>query len=116
MIFGTQSTEERYEDVMKELNEKLDGWCPKQTNAFELYVKSGSEWSKINPSELTNKQNFTDDWVNMPKEAIEYLKTLPEFDAALFKEITGLDVKDESLSGEEVTVEIKGKKYVAVIK
>jgi DNA-directed RNA polymerase sigma subunit (sigma70/sigma32) len=83
--------------------EKLIGWYPKQTNAVELYNQHGKEWSKIDTSKLAAKEKFTDDWVNMPKEAIEYLKSLEEFDAEIFKEITGLDSDGEiELTLEEV--------------
>ena len=31
----------------------------------------------------------------MPKEAIEYVASLPEFDAAMFKEITGIEAGND---------------------
>ena len=44
---------------------------------------------------LRSISNYWDDsWLDMPKEAIAYLQSLPEFDAAIFKEITGLDVSN----------------------
>ena len=30
----------------------------------------------------------------MPKAAIEYVKSLPEYDAEMFKEITGIEVRE----------------------
>ena len=32
----------------------------------------------------------------MPHEAIDYLKSLPEFDAGIFKKITGIEVEGEN--------------------
>ena len=31
-------------------------------------------------------------WADMPKEAIEYIKSLPEFNAKIFFEVTGIEV------------------------
>ena len=44
-------------------------------------------------------------WKDMPQEAIDYLKGLPEFNAKIFKRVTGIDVNKE-----EETIEIDGKK------
>jgi len=43
---------------------------------------------------------------------------LPNFDADIFKEITGIDVAQPkvNLSGKEVKVTLDGKEYAAVIK
>ena len=40
---------------------------------------------------------------------------LPNFRADLFKEITGIDTEEASLSGKKVSVELDGKKYTATI-
>ena len=82
-------------------------WYPKQTNAFELYVKAGRDWKKIDSSKLTYKQDFTDDWVNIPSEMLSYIKDLKEFDAKLFKDITGLEDLDDEV---EITIEGKTKR------
>ena len=47
----------------------------------------------------------------MPKEAINYLKTLPEFDAKIFKEIIGLDVSEPNLPDTEVEVTVNDRTY-----
>jgi len=82
-------------------------WYPKQTNAFELYTQCGNEWSKINTSDLTYK-DWDKSWKDMPTEMVEYLQSLPEFNADLFKEIIGLDIniKVEELTMEEVCKEL----------
>lgn len=61
----------------------------KQLN--ELYDESGKEWSKT-PIPLVKEKSKKDAWKDMPIEAINYLKSLPEFDAEIFKEITGIEV------------------------
>ena len=67
-IFGREVTEERYAEVWQQLHSKLGSWCP-------------------------NWQQPDDTWKDMPKEAIEYVISLPEFDAVMFKRITGIDTK-----------------------
>lgn len=93
MLFNKQVNEERIDEVMEKLRSISNYWYPKQTNAFELYLKNGSQWDKVPVSELTCK-DWYDSWLDMPKEAIAYLQSLPEFDAAIFKEITGLDASN----------------------
>lgn len=57
-------------------------------------------------------------WSEMDPETKGKFLTIPHFDSEIFKEITSIDmkVKEASLSGKEVKVEIDGKKYVAIIK
>jgi len=57
-------------------------------------------------------------WSEMNQETKDKFLSIPHFDSKIFKTITGIDVsvKEPSLSGKEVKVEIDGKKYVAVIK
>ena len=65
--------------------------------------------------------NYQDAWKKWWSEAKqsdkEAITELKYFKADIFKGITGIEIKDElDLSGEEVEVTIKGKKYTAVIK
>jgi len=57
-------------------------------------------------------------WSEIDSETKEKFLLIPHFNKDIFKNITGIDVevKEPSLSGKEVKVEIDGKKYVAVIK
>jgi hypothetical protein len=84
-IFGKEVSLERFEEVKRRLYTKLGGWFPKFNKAFELYLKAGSDWEKMKEEA----------WKDMPKEAIEYVKSLEEFDAAMFKRITGIDVNEK---------------------
>ena len=94
MLFNVQKTEKEIDILKNKLYELQNGWYPKQTNAFELYFQNGNDWSKIDPQKLTCK-NWDISWVDMPKAAIDYLKSLPEFDADIFKKITGIDVRKD---------------------
>ena len=95
-IFGKEVSEERFDKVMIGFRNKLDGWYPKFNNAFELYLKAGNDWKKVDASDISPK--LDDDmkpyeaWKDMPKKAIEYLQSILEFDADIFKRITGIDV------------------------
>ena len=71
------------------LSEKADGWKPTFNNLKSLYLKSGREWKKTpipNAEEISKEEA----WKDMPKEMVEYIKSLPEFDAEMFFEITGI--------------------------
>lgn len=46
-------------------------------------------------------------WKDMPEEAIEYIKSWPEFDASIFKRVTGIDVNEK----DEPVMIVGGKKY-----
>ena len=91
-IFGKEVSEDRWNNVMGNLYKKLNGWKPSFNNAKVEY------WNK--PYEA---------WKDMPREAIEYVKSLPEFDAEMFKIITGIDVNND-----QVEIVIEGqKKYIS---
>jgi hypothetical protein len=95
-IFGVEVSADRFNFVMQELYGELDGWRPKFNNALELYIKNGSDWAKVDVSHITETLKDWDKpyeaWKDMPKEAIEYLQSLPEFNADIFKRVTGIDV------------------------
>ena len=106
-VLGARATQ-----LIKEYDSKCNDWYPKQTNAFELYVQANSDWKKINVSNLTYKNNWHETWKDMPKAAIDFLKELPEFDAQIFKEITGIDVtkkEDKKIEAAIKLLEEKGK-------
>ena len=90
-LFNNPTTEQRADEIRKQLNALLNGWFPEFNNIHILYLKYGSEWEKtpINRAQDIQKEEA---WKDMPKEAIEYLKSLPEFDAVIFKEVTGISL------------------------
>lgn len=93
-IFGVEVSDDRFKEVWENLHVKLNGWFPKFHNAFELYKQNGNEWKKVDASKIEPTEEGTA-WKDMPQEAIDYVKSLPEFDAKMFKEITNLDVEDK---------------------
>ena len=93
-IFGKIVSEDRFDCVWDELHKKLNGWKPSFNNAFELYVQSGEDWKKVNASEITGikeEDNPKSAWKDMPKDAIEYVRSLPEYDNDIFEAVTGIE-------------------------
>lgn len=127
-IFGIDVSELRFDEVWKELHEKLGGWFPKFHNGFKLYVQNGCDWKKVDVSEMcdTLEENDPNDsdfdpyeaWKDMPKEAMEYLKSLPEFDKKIFKRVTGIDVDamDNIDSTTQEAIELLQKNGYKVVK
>ena len=89
-MFGTTITEGRFNLVMNIFKDNLGGWNPTFNNLKSLYVKHGSDWKKT-PIPKAGEISKEEAWEDMPIVAIEYLETLPEFDADMFFEITGID-------------------------
>jgi len=95
-LFKTKVAESYYDKTMNTFWLKCNGWRPRHTDIFDLYVKAGNDWEKVDPSKQKEKRSYQDAWKDIPKEALDYIKSIPEFDAEIFKEITGIDVaKDD---------------------
>lgn len=62
------------------------------------------------------KEAWAEYWGRANEDDKEFFLNLPNFDADIFKEITGIDVKNKSLSGKGVSVTIDGETYQAIIK
>ena len=84
-------TNEKFNEVWKIFHKKLNGWVPTFNNLKSLYLKSGSSW-KLTPIPNAKEISKKEAWGSMPKEAIEYIKSLEEFDKDMFEEITGIEV------------------------
>lgn len=89
-IFGHEVSEERFRDVKEILYDKLNGWRPTFNNIKAIYLANGSDW-KLTPIKDAEEISKKEAWASMPKEAVEYVKSLPEYDAQMFKEITGIE-------------------------
>ena len=62
------------------------------------------------------KEAWANFWAKTSEENKHKFLNLPNFDAEIFHDITGIDVrKEQSLSGKKVSVELDGKKYTATI-
>lgn len=98
-IFGVMVAKGRFDEVWETLHKKLQGWYPKFNNAFELYLQAGNDWEKVKVSEITDTlvswEKPYEAWKDMPKEAIDYVRSLPEFDVKMFERITGIKTNDK---------------------
>jgi len=90
IIFNKKTTEARFEEIKSKLDSCLNGWHPEFNNLKSLYLKSGSNWSKT-PIPFAKEVQKKEAWESMPKAAIYYLKSLPEFNQKIFTEITGVE-------------------------
>lgn len=94
-IFGKEVSEERFNKVWDELINKLHGWFPKFNTAY-LWLKKEGSWEKVYASKiestLENWEKPYEAWKDMPQEAVDYVSSLPEFDAKMLLRITGIDV------------------------
>ena len=94
-IFGKVVSEQRFNEALGNMSNRLNGWKPEFNNAFQLYIKKGSDWKKVDANEITG--TLSDDnvpyeaWKTMPIEAINEIKSWPEFDSEMFMAITGID-------------------------
>ena len=92
LIFGKEVSEGRYLEVKNNLYEKLGIWKPNFNNIKALYLKNGSDW-KLTPIKNAEEIARQEAWRDMPREAVEYIASLPEFDADMFFEITCIDLR-----------------------
>ena len=87
-IFGKEVSEERFNEVKNTIDKLNKGWIPAPTNTKELYLMVGSDWKKV-PLYRVKEKTQAEVWADMPAATVEYIKSLPEFDAQIFKQITG---------------------------
>jgi hypothetical protein len=88
-LFNKKIKEERFDDVYYVLLNRLNGWYPEFNNLKSLYLQSGSKW-ECTPIPNAKSVQKEEAWKDMPQPAIDYVKSLPEFNAKIFFEITGL--------------------------
>ena len=65
---------------------------------------------------LSYKEAWKEYWNRASDDDKKWFMSLPNFDAKIFEEITGINVAVKTLSGKEVKVTLDGVEYVAVIK
>ncbi len=89
-VFNKKVKESRFEEINKKIEDLRDGWYPRFTNALDLRKENGELWENVPAPKISGISNI-EAYKDMPKELIEYFKSLPEFDAEIFKEITGIE-------------------------
>ena len=83
-LFNKQSDEKRCDEVIGKL--RGFNWCPEFMNWSE--VKGNKEWWAFCFPKLKEVEE-KEAWAKMPQKMKDYIKSLPEFDAEVWAEITG---------------------------
>lgn len=84
MAFNKKISEERFNEIYSKIREY--NWYPKFNNAEKL--KDNLEWYEINMPEIVGVNNKIA-WSEMPKDMLEYIKSLPEYNEKIFNKIIG---------------------------
>jgi hypothetical protein len=89
-LFNKKVSEKRFTEIWNKLENF--NWYPKFNNIIKLYKANGEVWEKtpINKAKSVEK---VEAWADMPKEMLEYITGLKEFNAKIFLEITGIKAK-----------------------
>lgn len=115
-------------DVTPEVYNKAINACPsfilpvslwrKEEDMTKEEKKNVSDWSEMGGylKTLSYQDAWAEAWLTASDEFKKWVKELPNFNADIFEKITGQKIDNDSLSGTEVSVTIKGKTYVAVVK
>ena len=110
----------RYEALKKRSRESIQAdtyfWEAKLKGLQEKAKEIGL-WRKEKQKVLSYKDAWKSWWDNAAQKDKQTILDIPQFDAAIFLGITGIEViKEVSLAGKEVRVEIDGKTYRGIIK
>ena len=90
-LFNKQVSKERMTEIINNIKCFADSWYPKFTNALDLYKENGEEWENVPVSMIKGVDDVLA-YEDMPEALIRYIKSLLEFDAEIFEEITGVKV------------------------
>lgn len=88
-LFNQQVSESRHAEVKRQLDSYLAGWEPTFNNLKTLNLKANGVWQET-PIPFAKELQVKEAWAGMPKAAIDYLRSLPEFDADIFAAVTGI--------------------------
>ena len=88
-LFNKDVGPDRVSDVLHKL--RAFHWAPMFNNAKDLRRSYGNEeWSKT-PADMIKGKTNKEAYADMPQAMVDYIKTLPEYDADIFQAITGRD-------------------------
>lgn len=82
-LFNRKSSEKRCKEVIGRL--RGFDWFPKFHNMYDL--KGNMEWWRVCFPELVDVEP-KEAWSKMPREILDYIRSLPEFDAKVFEKVT----------------------------
>ena len=87
-VFNQQASEQRVNEIKNNICELAGDWFPKFTNAYEVYAANGQDWLST-PAPKIQGMDRAYAYADMPQELVDYIKSLPEFDANIWRQITG---------------------------
>lgn len=87
-IFGKSVNGERFKEVFEQINTLSGSWRPTFNNITELWQANGFDW-KLTPMQNATERTKEEAWAGMPIVLLDYIRNLKEFDAKIFKEVTG---------------------------
>ena len=90
-IFNKQSDENRCAEIIQKL--KSFDWQPAYYNWDECYINKNDKLTFC--PYILQESTTKNAWTGIPDEMLEYITHLPEFDAEIFKKITGIDVETD---------------------
>lgn len=90
LLFNKEVTSARIMKIFADIASITSNWFPNFTNVRALQEKE--DYPKyISPEDISSVLSIKA-YKEMPKELVEYFKSLPEFDPEVFEEITGIEV------------------------
>lgn len=95
-IFGKEVSQERFDLVFRTIKELQGNWRPQFNNIKSLYIQHGNDW-KLTPIRDAKELSKEEAWSGMPRELFDYIKSLPEFDAQIFEDVTGINCKTQTI-------------------
>lgn len=119
MIFNQQVTEEVFKTInstMPDFNLAISAWIKKEDMTDEE-KRNTYGWSEMGGYLKTLRyEPAWEKWWNEAKQSDkDKVLNCGYFDPIVFKGITGIEIQNDSLSGQEVEVKLKGKTYKAII-
>lgn len=119
-VFNQEVDEEEWfkiKDSLSNIKISFLSWIDKKNMTDEekkdypIYKENGGYLKRI-----TYEQAWSNWWNSASEADRNKILGLKQFDADIFKKITGIDVKENNLSGSEVEVKVNGRTYKAIIK
>ena len=96
-------------------NLKICSWVELKDLPKDEQTESAKQMGGL-PKTLSYKGAWKEYWNRASDEDKKFFTTLPNFDSAIFEEITGIDTTSPtSLIGQEVEVKMNGKTYKAIV-
>ena len=88
-VFNKEVCEDRYVEILRRV--RAYHWHPDATNGDKLKDQWGKGFWVTTPAHMIRGVSDAQMYADMPQPLLDYIKSLPEYDAEIFREITGRD-------------------------